>query len=378
MRIAIDIRNIGKKRTGDEAVFFNLVKELAKIDAENEYFLCIDTRSEENLSEVRSRLGIEDSKNFHLYPLGSGNKFLWNGWTVPQFVRRMNIDIFHTQYIVPLFLPKRVKLVTHIHDVSFRAYPKMISWKDRFFFALLIPYALHRANVVVVVSQFTREEIGKWYGMKFLQKIRVVQNGIAFHRGSSQVSAERQLAIREKYHLPEKFFFYVGTLQPRKNIPFLLQAFDKFALNVTGVSLVIAGNRSGHNVDKGIEVTIRGMKCSERVIFPGYIEEQDLSDLYRMSECFVFPSKYEGFGLPIGEAIDLGVPTLVSDIPSHREVAGENVRYFSPDVLDELVKLLYTVHTENRGLFVEKSPHILLPRWDTSARVLREVYGSLF
>lgn len=378
MRIAIDIRNIGKKRTGDETVFLNLVKQLAMIDDENEYFLCIDTRPEGELARVRRRLEITEKRNIHVYPLGSGGRFIWNGWTIPHFVRRMHIDIYHTQYIIPICMPHSVKIVTHIHDVSFRAYPEMISWKDRLFLSLLIPCALRRANVIIAVSEFTRTELGKWYGREVFEKTRVVRNGVTTPITEQEITPEVRLAMQKKHHLPEKFFLYVGTLQPRKNIPFLLRAFDVFASRVEDVSLVIVGNRLGHNVDRTLETTVKAMKHGERVIFPGYVDERDLVLFYKLSDCFVFPSKYEGFGLPIGEAIDLGIPVLASDIPSHRELAGENAQYFSLDTLDELAELLYAIHTVKRGELLRKESLVVLPRWDTSAYVLLEVYRSLF
>ncbi len=378
MRIAIDIRNIGKKRTGDETVFLNLVKQLARIDDKNEYFLCIDTRPEEGLARIRHRLGIEGSVNIHIYPLGSGNKFIWNGWTIPHFVRRMHIDIYHTQYIVPICMPRAVKIVTHVHDVSFRVYPEMISWKDRLFLSLLIPYALRRADVVIAVSQFTRTEIGKWYGKEVFEKTRVVQNGVAVSGIEQNEVPDTELVVQKKYHLPKKFFLYVGTLQPRKNIPFLLRAFDLVASRVEDVSLVIVGDRSGHNVDRSIETTLNAMKHPERVIFPGYVDPGDLSVLYKLSDCFVFPSKYEGFGLPIGEALDLGVPVLASDISPHRELAGDGAQYFPLGALEELAELLYAVHTAQRSELSSKLPSVTLPRWNTSAHVLLGVYESLF
>lgn len=378
MRIAIDIRNIGKKRTGDETVFFNLVKELAKIDSENEYFLCIDTRPEEDLVNIKQRLGIEEKENFHVYPLGSGNKFLWNIWTIPNFVRRMQIDVFHTQYIVPLGIPKSVKIITHIHDVSFRVYPEMIALKDRFFLSLCIPYSLRRADKVVAVSEFTKAEIKRWYGEEIARKTCVVQNGIARREHSQKKDLEARLVIRKKYTLPEKFFLYVGTLQPRKNLPFLLRAFERFSERIPDTGLVIVGNRFGRNGDVMIEKTLQAMKHSHRVVFPGYVEEEDLALVYQLAECFVFPSKYEGFGLPIGEAIDLGIPVIASDIPPHREISQFGIRYFSLDNLDELENLLYDVGVSYGTCIPEKVSGETLPRWDVSAKVLLGIYRSLF
>jgi hypothetical protein len=125
MRIGIDIRNIGKRRTGDEVVFLNLVRELVRLDSENEYFLFLEERSNEALRDIEKRLCIVGKKNFCLVTLPANNKFDWNLWYVPRYLRKNAIDIYHTQYIVPFFVPKRTKVVTHIHDVSFCAFPEI-------------------------------------------------------------------------------------------------------------------------------------------------------------------------------------------------------------------------------------------------------------
>jgi len=133
MRIGIDIRNIGKKRTGDEAVFFNLVKNLAELDNNNEYLLFTDILDENTLNEIKNRLDIESKKNFQIISLPTANKFTWNAWTLPQYLKKNPVDIYHTQYILPFLASKSIKLVTTIHDVSFNAYPEMIKITDLFF-----------------------------------------------------------------------------------------------------------------------------------------------------------------------------------------------------------------------------------------------------
>ena len=104
MKIAIDVRNLGKGRTGDEVVFFELVKNLALIDDRNEYKLLIDDRSSKEIREISQLLGIDEKENFTLVQLGNGNKFFWNGWKVAQYCFREKIDIYHTQYIIPFFV----------------------------------------------------------------------------------------------------------------------------------------------------------------------------------------------------------------------------------------------------------------------------------
>ena len=118
MNIGIDIRNIGRRRTGDEVVFFNLVRELLKIDRKNEYLLFIDERTDGDLRELARRLGMADHLSARFVCLPARNKFDWNAWWLPRYLRTHVVDVYHTQYIVPLFVPKRTKVVTHIHEIG--------------------------------------------------------------------------------------------------------------------------------------------------------------------------------------------------------------------------------------------------------------------
>ena len=376
MKIAIDIRNIGKKRTGDETVFFNLTHELAKIDTENEYFLCIDERPAEELEGIQNRLGIGEKKNFSICPLGSGNKFLWNAFLVPRFVRKEKIDVYHTQYVTPFFVPRKTRIVTHMHDVSFCVFPEAIGKLDLFFLRILIPLAMRRANAIVAVSEFTKGEVGRFYGAKAEKKTYVIQNGIE-RFSSESIFTETCARVRKAYHLPEKFFLNVGTLQPRKNIPFLLRAFDACADRVQDVSLVLTGNRSGHNADGAIATTLQTMRHSDRIIFTGYIENEDLPALYALSLAAVFPSRYEGFGLPVGEALLAGTFALVSDIPPHREVGGEYAQYFDAGDIAKLSQLLYDSSIAEKNVSSRDALDSTLPRWSVAAQKIRDLYRSL-
>ena len=252
MRIGIDIRNIGKQRTGDEAVFFNLVKNLEKIDKENEYFLFTDADDAVELQYIEERLEIAGSKNFKIVSLKSFNKFTWNFYALSNYLKKKPVDVYHTQYVTPFFVPKNIKVVTHIHDVSFLAYPKFVKRMDLFFLNLLIPKSLERADKIIAVSQFTKNEIVKYYGVS-PQKIVVVYNAIGGDFLESDYSGNELFEIREKYNLPEKFILYIGTMQPRKNLSMLVKAFAKVKERIPKIKLVLVGNRKAHNFDQKIK-----------------------------------------------------------------------------------------------------------------------------
>ncbi|MEK9174234.1 MAG: glycosyltransferase family 1 protein, partial [Patescibacteria group bacterium] len=335
-RRAIDIRMLGRKRTGDETVFFELTREILRQDYEHEYRLLTNETDGEALALLYTRLGLqpEDTKR-KIVVLPTSNRFWWNLVTLPVFLWKEKITLFHTQYILPFWVPSFTKVIDHIHDVSFCSLPQFISKKDLFFLRLLIPRSLRMSTHIVVPSQFTKDEVIKYYGIRE-DKIVVIPNALGSQFLANHNTRDSDETIRDKYGLPDSFLLYVGTLQPRKNIPFLIKAFTEYRARFPESQLVIVGNREGHHVDRGITE-------AAGVVFPGYIDETDLPRVFHMASVFVFPSLYEGFGIPILEAISQSVPVIASDIPCFREIGGEAVLYFDPRNVDSLLQALYSL-----------------------------------
>jgi len=387
MKIGIDIRNISKKRTGDEVVFFELVRSLRNTNftklrstnnnAKIKFYLFTDIGDEKILESIKRDLGIKNRNDFETVPLGALtpnpsperrggiNKFVWNLWTLPRYLRKHPVDVYHTQYITPFFVPRKIKIITHIHDVSFKAYRQFIKWSDLFFLKILIPWSLKRADKIIAVSEFTKNEIIKYYFKspliplfqrgKLKEKVDVVYNATSLRiTNSYETTNKLREKIRKKYNLPERFILYMGTLQPRKNIPMLIKAYAKIKNKIPGIKLVIAGNRDAHNFDGEINEVMKQSALTPNpspkgrgrieadIIFPGFIEEKDKMILIGMARLFVFPSLYEGFGIPILEAMSQNVPVAASDIPSLSEVGGNAYIKFNPRDLDEVAEKLYT------------------------------------
>lgn len=413
MRIGIDIRNIGKQRTGDEVVFFNLVKNLAEIDQENEYLLFTDITDTAVLQYTVAGLGIADRKNFKIISLKSANKFIWNLWTLPRYLKKNPVDVYHTQYITPFFVSRNihphtksswlyrsnflskfisiisfglykkefgvgVKIITHIHDISFLAYPEFIKKTDLFFLKMLIPRSLKRADKIIAISKFTKSEIIKYYRIS-PEKIEVVYNAVSEDFLKSDYSGNELFEIRKKYNLPEEFILYIGTMQPRKNIPMLIKAFAKTEEKIPKIKLVLAGSRKAHNFDNNIDKEIEKIKMSDSIIFPGFVDEEDKSALFQLAKAFVFPSLYEGFGIPILEAMSQKIPVLASDIPVHREIAKDGALYFNPESVDEISEKLYNVLADENlreNLINLGSKRPIFFSWKKSAEKILEIYKN--
>ena len=453
LKVGIDIRNIGKKRTGDEAVFFELVKNLERVTRNvkrerrynYKFLLFTDITDGEVLKDIKKGLGIENRKDFEIVSLKSKNKFIWNLWTLPKHLRKHPVDIYHTQYITPFFVPRKIKIITHIHDVSFKVYKRFIKWSDLLFLSVLIPMSIRRADKIIAVSKFTKNEIIKYYSKSLFtllckkrelrEKVEVVYNAVSspFRKGrvregfekregkeSIQINDSFQIPlnppfpkgenVRKKYNLPEKYILYLGTLQPRKNIPTLIEAYAKIKNKIPDAGLVIAGNLQAHNMDPKIlnikyQISNKTLNPNNKlnkkknllfrnltlnwnldfeicnfVHFPGFIDEEDKMDIIAGARLFVFPSLYEGFGIPILEAMSQNVPVAASDIPSLEEVGGNAYAKFNPRDLDEIAEKLYTVCMDEnlrKKLINLGRSRVKFFSWEKSAKRMLEIYESL-
>lgn len=379
MKIGIDIRNIGKKRTGDEVVFLNLVKNLALIDSKNDYQLFTDIVSLETLDKIKKDLGIENKDNFAIIPLETKNKFTWNFWTLPKYLRKNPLDVYLTQYITPFFVPRKIRIATIVHDVSFCAYPEHIKKSDLFFLKVLIPLSLRRADKIIAVSRFTRDEILLYYRIS-PKKTTWIYNAVADDYLKTEVTAEMKEMVRKKYDLPQKFILYIGTLQPRKNVPMLIYAFQKIKNQIPGVGLVLAGGK-GHNFDKRITRAINRYGIVDQVLLPGFIDEADKPVLMNLADVFVFPSLYEGFGIPILEAFASRVPVVASRIMPHKEIADQAALFFNPADSQELGARIIQTYTDlelRKNLIESGSIRLENFSWQkTAERMLKILKGEI-
>jgi glycosyltransferase involved in cell wall biosynthesis len=200
-------------------------------------------------------------------------------------------------------------------------------------------YALKKATVIITVSEFTKQEILFNYPWAKAAKIKAVHNGYPDEYRQLEAGAP-MTAILNKYGLEKPFILYVGRLEKKKNTPFLIEAFSIMRENNPSLQekLVLIGNAS-YGYDE-VKYVIEEFDLNKEVIMPGWVEEADLPLIFNAATAFVFPTKYEGFGIPVLQALACGLPTAVSDIPVLHEVAGESVIYFNQDDRNDLARAL--------------------------------------
>lgn len=329
MRIAIDIRKI--KDYGIGTHICNLLKSLSDIDKENEYFLIGYNPAELPV------LG----KNFHFVKTTAGKYSLSEHFLIPVILKKIKGDIFHSPHYVTPFFHRGLTTVT-IHDVIHLLFPYYLPLRIlRYYAYFQMRRALKFSRIAFTVSESSRKDIIKFFPWAE-NKVKVVYNGVDERFFGK---AEKEIVEKFKRELG-KYALYVGNIKPHKNIEVLIKAMKKFKERI---KLVIAGGKP----DKKILEKIEREGLNGVVIFKGFISFNELLALYEASTVFVFPSLYEGFGLPPLEAMAKGVPVVSSFLSSMPEILKNGPVYFDPYSEESLIEALNAV-LNNEELRKEK------------------------
>ena len=286
--VVFDADVLGRQRTGDETYALNLLRELGPLASDASIRLVATTRRPDLVPD-----GIEPVE------LAGGSQVVRMAWSLPRTLRRLGADLVHTQYAAPLRCP--CPFVVTVHDVSFERDPDFMGWKDRTIFRRVVPRAVRSAARVFTVSERTKADIVELYGVP-AQRIVVTPNGVdpTFHARSVPSDTVSQ----------GSYALSVGAIQSRKNQLAALEAASS-----AGLPLVVVGPAK----DRGLaeELRRRGARLE------GHVETDRLVELYRGAACLVQSSRYEGFGLPVLEAMASGTPVVAVPDPALREVAGD-------------------------------------------------------
>ena len=320
MRIGIDARTLSGRFTGDRTYWRSLIEGLAAIDTANEYILYLRAPIEGEPPAV--------GPNFTWREIKSPSRdAIWMQTAFPAAMKRDRIDVAHTQYNTPLFgMP--CPIVTTIADVHWMEHPEHFPARDLANMRRFLPGSLRRACRVIADSESTRRDILRHYKLHIApEKVEMIHlaPGSHFHPPAEGQESARK-AANDKYGLKGlPYILSVGVLQPRKNLRLLL---DAFALAVLGPSalphaLVIVGKRGWGNTELDERLKAVPPKVRDRIIFTGYVADEDLPLLYGGADVFCYPSIYEGFGLPPLEAMACGTPVIVSHSSSLPEVVGD-------------------------------------------------------
>ncbi len=374
LNIAIDIQPVAEKRTGVGQFTYRLVKAVTQADPSNRYtlFLFDFRRKFRNRSFERSNVSVKKVRLPGRVVTG-----LWDAAAYPPVERLVgSFDLFHfTNYRIPPMRENRA--LTTIYDMTFVRYPQYTSPGALKGPLRHVRESAHRACGVITVSEFSKSEIVHLLGLPE-EKIHVVYPGVsqAFREGADEGEAERSI-LRKKHGLPDRYILSVGTLEPRKNLPALLRAYGR---NVSffrrrGCKLLLVGMK-GWLYDEVFR-TVQAHGLEEDVRFSGYVDDHELPRIYRGAEFAVFPSFYEGFGMPVLEAMASATPVLASGIAAHREVLQDAGFFFEPadeEALGRLMRDFYEDDGSRRRLAEKGRQRAGRFTWEASAAALLPVY----
>ena len=267
-----------------------------------------------------------------------------------------------------------------VHDMTYKEFPETVRGRTKMMLNVGLKQSMKRADMIVTVSEFSKREILKYFP-EHEKKLRVVPCGVDLERFHPCTEPERIPQVKESLGIEGDYFLYLGNIEPRKNLERLITAYDIFSKRNHGdvPKLVLAGGKGW--LYEGIFGKVQELGLDKQVIFTKYIPSEDMNPLMCGAVAFVFPSIYEGFGMPPLEAMACGVPVLASNAASLPEVTGGcavNCDPFSPESIAHGLEKLRSDEELRKKLSVKGRERAQSFTWDHSARLLYDVYKELF
>jgi len=365
MKIAIDIRTAGGEKAGKGWYTFHLVQNLLRQDHKNEYILY-----------ARDGIpGFGEFKNARVKLFSSKGMF-WH-FQVARDIQKEKADIFFapSSYIIPSILPAKIKTVLTVHDLVAFLYPNTHNKKATIIEKLLLRRALRRAAHVCAVSENTRTDILQRFHYN-PSKIDVIYCGAS--EEFKPIPPGKLREFIQQTNLPENFFLAVGTLEPRKNYLNLIKAFKEVSDRYPDYYLIIVG-KNGWDYEQ-IYAAIKENYLNKKVHLLGYLSNKSLVNLYSLARALVFPSFYEGFGIPPLEAMECGCPVIASHTSSIPEVVGNAAIFINPEshvqIAEAMLKFIkdpeFCAHLREKG-FTQAEKF----SWEDSAKKLLKIFSKI-
>lgn len=325
MKIFYDASALCRNRTGIESVTYNLLLQLLATDTRNEYHIVFRKHVNSEFLALKS-----DRFRFYISPFKS--QILTEQIYIPWVVFKCRPDISAFICFPPGLLIKK-NIALYCHDATNWRYKKYLSWKNRLYFKPLTGVAMKRAKMILTNSLSSQSEILKFFP-RARNIIHVIYPALARGFNVKNRTDESSSNLLVKLGITKKYILCVGSLEPRKNIEFIIRSICA-VLERNDLQLVLAGRKAWGN--NSIDVAINESHGRARFVKTGYVSESQLNTLYCCAEMFLYPSLYEGFGLPLLEAFSCGCPVITSNVSSMPEIAKDAALLINPTDKDELI-----------------------------------------
>jgi glycosyltransferase involved in cell wall biosynthesis len=370
-RIGLDATALPPQPAGAGNYTINLIRSLAVLDTDFE-FTIFSYQSGSELIKTDNNMSL----NWVILPDKSPpRRLVWEQTGLPGLVQKTALDLLHSpHYTRPVALG--CASVVTFHDMTFFLYPRYHTLFKRLYFPFAMRNSARSADALIAVSENTKKDILQHLNVPD-SKIHVVYHGVD-ERFSPLYDKEQLNSISLKYNLPEDFILYVGVVEPRKNLIALLNAFRNLNKTNKNLRLVIVG-QTGWGYDKVMEL-VETPELKGTVLLTGYIPPDELPAIYNLAKIFVYPSIYEGFGLPVLEALACGTPTITTSVSALPEIIGDAGVLVPPDndqaLLDAMQTLLENDSEQNR-LSKKGVQRAAFFTWERAARETCKVYQQV-
>src|SRR2546428_9696279 len=370
LHIAIDAHSVGAQLGGNESYATNLIEALAEIDKTNSYTLYVTKQTA--VDRFANRW-----PNFKVKRTLPHTPLVRIPLTLSKELRRHPVDVLHVQYTAPPFAPCPV--VVTIHDLSFEHLPETFNRRSVAQLRFTVRRTVSKASRILTSSELSRRDIVETYA---INPDRIAVTALAAPTYFAPVENETELKeIRESYGIERDYILSLGSIQPRKNLVRLIEAYfclRRIRRDSKLPQLVLAGKRGWLDNETFHAADREG--CGRDILFTGYVPERDLPALYSGAISFVYPSYFEGFGLPVVEAMQCGVPVIAGNQTSLPEVVGEAGLLFDPFDTQALVKALTQVIDDAEYRAVLRSKGLERAKnfnWKTTAQRTLRVYEEV-
>tara|TARA_B110000037_G_C17118906_1_gene504957 strand:+ start:2327 stop:3427 length:1101 start_codon:yes stop_codon:yes gene_type:complete len=341
MRIGIDAKRIFLNKTGLGAYGRNLVNGLNQLQNDNEYFLYTPKKTYSfDFNSLNNNISSRESNAWF--------KIFWRSFSIKNDLKKDNIELYHAiSNELPIKLNSKIKNIVDIHDLLFIRFPQFYSFFDRSIFKIKTKYACKKADKIIATSEATKTDIVKYYKIN-PEKIKVVYQSCDASFFKQATSIERKI-VREKYNLPKDFLLCVGTIQERKN---QIQILEALLQTKNKLPLVLVGS-GGKYKEKVIEFAKQN---NLTLIIPDrFVSNEDLPSIYQMSKIFVFPGFYEGFGIPVLEAMASRTQVITSINTSMAEIATNTKNLVNPLSVTDLADKINLFLENNDEELIEEN-----------------------
>jgi glycosyltransferase involved in cell wall biosynthesis len=370
LRIAIDAHTVGTKLGGNESYAVNLIEALAQIDSVNQYTIYVTT------GEARERFS-NRWPNFKVRSTLPHTPLIRIPLTLSAELRKNPVDVLHVQFTAPPFCP--CPAVVSIHDLSFEHLPQTFNRRSRTQLRLTVRHSARRAARILSLSEHTRRDIVETYGIN-PQRVTAIPLAAPEHFGPITDNRELQ-RVRHTYGIDDDYILSVGSIQPRKNLARLIRAYALLRRNCSAdklPKLVLVG-KCAWLYDETLRA-LHETNVKDHVVLTGYVPERDLPALYSGALCFVYPSYFEGFGLPPLEAMKCGAAVIVGNRTSLPEVVGDAalaVDPFDVDAIAGAIKRLVDDSALRRELSIKGQQRASEFSWRETACKTLAVYKEV-